>query len=194
MSDRIVFENPLLHGFLFDHVRWSEEEAAESRDGLDLRTLELSLPDRIGFRFLRNWGAVRMLKPVGVTRAVSRQARKLCSSAAAAGLVLVKNDTEKDFLTAGRVVQRAWLEATRMGLSFQPMTGITFLINRVSAGESAGLSDRHRKLIAEARDKLTSFPGLDGNVAAMLFRIGASDPPSARSLRLPLEKVVQSQD
>ena len=91
-------------------------------------------------------------------------------------------------------MQRVWLEATRLGLSFQPMTGISFLINRVKAGESAGLSGGHLRLIAEAQEKLTSLPGLDGKTAVMLFRIGTSDPPSARSLRFPLERVAEFRD
>jgi nitroreductase len=194
MSDRIVFENRHLHRFLFNHVRWSEQEARETLDGLDIRTLELSLPDKIGFRLLGHWRAARLLKSLGVTRAVSRQAQKLCSSAAAAGLVLIGNDTNEDFLSAGRVTQRAWLEATRLGLSFQPMTGITFLINRVKAGEMSGLSESHRKLITEAREKISSLPGLEAKTAAMLFRVGTSDPPSARSLRLPLEKTAEFRD
>src|SRR4030043_1479164 len=42
INDRLVFENQNLHRFLFEHIRWTEEEAQRTRDGLYVKTLELS--------------------------------------------------------------------------------------------------------------------------------------------------------
>jgi nitroreductase len=193
INDRLVFENPYLHRFLFEHIRWSKEEASKTRDGLDIRTLELPMPQVIGFRLLKNWSIVQTLNKFGLSRfAVAKQAERLCLSSSASGIVIVGGSAEEDFLAGGRLVQRVWLEAMRLGLSFQPMTGITFLIQKVLAGSTDGLSTRHTGLINDAHDRIRAAFKLKDETVVMLFRVGRSDPPSARSLRLPLEDVAET--
>ena len=192
INDRVVFKNYHLHRFLFEHIRWTEEEALRTRDGLDIKTLELSPSEAIGFRLLKNWPLVKILNKFGLSRVVAKQAQKLCLSSSATGMVIVGNYTEEDFLTGGRLVQRVWLEATRMGLSFQPMTGITFLIQRILAMDTQVLSAAQIKLIKDAHERIKAAFRLKNETLVMLFRIGHSDPPGARSLRLPLGMVVKT--
>src|SRR6185503_13732391 len=40
-ADRLLFENPLIHGHLFSTIRWNQTEVAQTRDGLPIKTLEL---------------------------------------------------------------------------------------------------------------------------------------------------------
>lgn len=192
-NDRLAFENPHIHKFLFEHIRWTEKEAREAGDGLDIRTLELSPPEAAGFRLLKHWPVVRVLKNLGLSKAVAGQSKKHCLSASAIGCIVVGGNTDQDFLAGGRLVQRIWLEVTRLGLSFQPMTGITFLINRLLSGDSEGLTPEQIKEVREDHERLKSVFRLSSETVVMLFRTGHSDPPSARSLRLPLEKVVVNQ-
>lgn len=190
INDRLVFGNRYLHEFLFEHIRWTEEEAVNTRDGLYIKTLELSAQQEIGFRLLKKWGLVKTLNKLGLLEVIARQAEKLFLSAAAAGAVVVDGNSSEDFLAGGRLVQRIWLEATRMGLSFQPMTGITFLIQRVLDREAEGLSEKEVKLLMDAYEMIRSILRIKNETIVMIFRIGISDPPTARSLRLPLERVL----
>lgn len=192
-NDRLAFENPHIHKFLFEHIRWTEKEARETGDGLEIRTLELSPPEAAGFRLLKHWPVVRVLTNLGLSQAVARQSRRHCLSASAIGCIVVNGNADQDFLTGGRLVQRVWLEATRLGLSFQPMTGITFLINRLMAGVTGGLTSEQIREVREDHDRLKSVFRLASDTVVMLFRTGFSDPPSARSLRLPLDKVVEGE-
>ena len=50
LNDRLLFENRRLHDFLFDHIRWTEKEAKETRDGLDIMTLGLNPVQRRLFK------------------------------------------------------------------------------------------------------------------------------------------------
>ena len=70
------------------------------------------------------------------------------------------------------------------------MTGITFLMNRVIAGDREALGEGHRRIIEEAHRRLSSLYGLEGKTIAVLFRVGVADPPTCRSLRYPRETVV----
>ncbi|NTU42296.1 MAG: nitroreductase [Nitrospirales bacterium] len=192
INDRLVFENPLLHRFLFEQLRWTEEEAKKTGDGLYVRTLELSAPEAVGFKLLRNHSLVQALNLFGLSEVVAKKARDLSLSSSAVGAVFIDGQRDENFLTAGRLVQRAWLETTRLGLSFHPMTGIAFLIQRVLAGETKDLSSDNINRIRKAHEMILSVFGTESGTPAMLFRIGHSDPPAARSLRLPLERVAKN--
>lgn len=183
LSDRLVFENRHLHGFLFDHIRWNQEEAERTRDGLDIRTLELATPDRLLFPLLKYFGLVRFISMFGVTRMIAANARKLMLSASAAGIITIADTSEVNWINAGRLLERVWLEATRLGLSFHLMTGITLLIHKVGGNSAEGLDSENISLVKQAEALLTKVSG-SKSPAALLFRIGRCDQPTVRSLRM----------
>jgi hypothetical protein len=98
-----------------------------------------------------------------------------------------------DYVAAGRAVQRFWLTATSLGLQFQPeYTPLVFARYAradVRFSASAGAQDRARS-IAAALDRLAGPEA--ASRAAFLGRIGAGAPAQARSLRLPLERLIES--
>ena len=188
LSDRLVFENRLLHGFLFEHLRWNQEEAELTRDGLDIRTLELAKPDRMMFPLLAHFSIVRLIRMFGATRMIEANARKLMLSSSAAGIITIADTSPVNWLNAGRMLERIWLEATRQGLAFHLMTGITLLSQRVQDGELEGLDSANLSLVKQTQTLLKQAAGSELPVA-LLFRIGRCDQPTARSLRLAVENV-----
>lgn len=193
LNDRLVFENENLHAFLFDHIRWNDHQARETRDGLDIKTLDLAPPDSVAFPLLKSWPLVKFLNIFGISRIVAGNARKLALSSSALGLVMVPGSGAANYINAGRLMERVWLEATRIGLSFQLMTGVTFLMQKVSDGDTSGLLAPHTALIADARKRVVERFGLETGTIAVMFRVGRSLPPSARSLRLSVETVVTTE-
>ncbi|MGD8630411.1 MAG: ThiF family adenylyltransferase [Gammaproteobacteria bacterium] len=96
-----------------------------------------------------------------------------------------------DYLGAGQAVQRFWLTATSRNLQFQPeMTplifgayvrnGVTFTRNEYSKRLAQKLADRLARLAAPEEIANAVFMG----------RLGAGATPKARSVRLPLEKLL----
>lgn len=192
LNDRLVFENQQLHAFLFDHIRWDDQEARATLDGLDIKTLDLAPPDRMMFPLLKNWSLVKVLAAFGVPRIIAANARKQAMSAGALGAIVIPDNSDLSYVNAGRIMERIWLEATLLGLSFQLMTGITFLMQRIVDGETEHLSTDQAKLVLDSRLKLKSFVGKGEGVVAVMFRVGRSGPPSARSLRIPPERLVNN--
>lgn len=182
LNDRLVFEIRGLHSFLFDHMRWTVEEAERTADGLDLRSLELSFPDSLMFPLLKNWALVEILNRFGVSKIIGANARKLAGSAAAIGVITAIGDTPSDYISAGRCLERIWLEATRQELSFQMMTGITFLMGRFAAGRTDGFTSEQVDMVLSARDKIERMTG-GGAGPMLIFRVGHCSDPSVRSLR-----------
>ena len=187
LSDRLVFENKYLHGFLFDHIRWTAAEAEQTQDGLDLRTLELAPPDRLLFPLLKSFGFVSFLATFGVTKIIAANARKLMLSASAAGLITIENTSAEAWLNAGRLLERIWLEATRQGLAFHLMTGVTLMVQRVQDGELKGLGSDNISLVKQADTLLAEVLGPE-LTAGLLFRIGDAPPPRVLSLRRGWDK------
>ncbi len=188
LSDRLVFENPHLHGFLFDHIRWNQEEAEHTRDGLDIRTLELAPQDKVLFPLLKHFGLVKFISIFGATRMIAANARKLMLSASAGGIITIADSSAESWLNAGRILERVWLEATRQGLAFHLMTGITLIVQRVRDGEQNGFSNNNSSLVKQADILLTQASGTELPVA-LLFRIGVCNQPTARSLRFGVDAV-----
>lgn len=182
LNDRLVFENGHLHAFLFDHIRWTQEEAERTRDGLDIRTLELAPPDRILFPLLKNAELVKFISMFGATKMIAANARKLMLSASAAGIITIADNSAINWLNAGRMLERVWLETTRQGLAFHLMTGITLMTQRVRDGETGGLNSSNLSLIKQADTILKRISATESPVA-LLFRIGVADAPTVRSLR-----------
>lgn len=184
LSDRLVFEFQPLHDFLFEHIRWTDEEAARCRDGLDIKTLELNAMDTLGFKLLKSWSFTRLAGKFGATKAIAGNARKLAASASAIGIILGQGDSSPTtYLEGGRLMQRIWLQATQMGLGFHPMTGISFLMQRVFEQQGEALSTRHQSLIRAAVQTISSVSKVANPKVIGIFRVGPAAIPSARSLR-----------
>jgi len=184
-NERLIFENYYLHHFLFEQIRWTDEEAKQTRDGMDIKTLELSLVNRLAFKILKYWPVVEILNKIGLSKIVTQSGRELVESSAGIIALTLEDISAESFVKAGRIMQRFWLQATALGLSVQPIIGLALLIQRVRSGGREGLDDSQRQLIMTISEKLDGVFGLSGKAPAMIFRIGTSGLPSARSLRLP---------
>ena len=190
-NDRILFENRALHDGLYRWLRWTPAEALRTRDGMPIETLELAPHERPGFRLLGSWRCARLFAALGLTRMLPARARRIYRRSGAMALLTVDGQQPEDFVRGGEVLERIWLTATLRNVAVQPITGVTFLLLRLSMAGGEGLGPAHRRLLADVeREFLEIFPGAAGRKPAMLFRLGLGPPPSGRTLRLPLEQVL----
>ena len=188
INERMVFENRHLHKFFFEHMRWTEKEALEKRDGMYIKTMELPPPVILLFKLLfKRW---RLVKILGIAKFIAKQTKKMYLAAPAIGIITIDSDSSGDFLKGGRLMQRVWLEATRMGLSLHPSAGTIFLIQRALKGATEDFTQENVEMIEFVHQKLKSAFKLHNETIAFLFRIGRSDPPSAYSPRLSLEQLI----
>lgn len=183
-ADRLIFENPRIHGHLFSTIRWTREEVERTRDGLPVESLELGRVGSLGLRSLKRWYTVEFLNRFGFSKAAARHSLVLMQRCSAAGLIMAPDTSRSSFLDCGRAFQRIWLQATKENLSVQPMTAIIFFQLRSRLGEYDGLLHNQITSVNEFRRDLDSFFTLskDG-VPAMLFRVGLGTLPSARTIR-----------
>jgi sulfur-carrier protein adenylyltransferase/sulfurtransferase len=99
--------------------------------------------------------------------------------------------TPDDFVAVGRAVQRFWLTATVVGLQVQPQytplvfheyvrDDVPFTTSRVAMGRARDVAARLADLLGAETVERAVFYG----------RIGGGPPASARSTRLPLERLL----
>jgi hypothetical protein len=191
-NDRILFENRELHDGLYRWIRWTRTEAERRRDGMPGDTLELSVVERPGMRLLGSWRWARAAAMLGITRILPLRARKIYGRSGAIALLSVRGDRPEDFVRGGEVLERIWLTATRHGIAFQPITGLTCLLLRMRLTGGERLASHHRTLLArigEAFERV--YPEGAAESPIMLFRLGLAPPPSGRAPRLPVEEVLE---
>lgn len=189
-ADRIRFLNRGLHAELMSEVRFTGEEAERTRDGIDLRGLDLSPSDRAGFLLCRSWPAMQLVGKVRGGRALEKPSRRALETASAAALITVRDRSPQAYFRGGRAMQRAWLTATRFGLNVAPLSALPYFFARLA--ESAvqifrpeDVSDLRR--LRQEYLRIFNVRDLDGEV--FLFVLNYASPPSVRALRRSVEMI-----
>lgn len=191
INEVVMLDNQLLHKLFFNELVWSERDEKKKGTGLYLKTMELKPPQQFALRIFKHWPVMNLLNKVGLAKSIASDNAKGYASASAIGAILVENN-DHAFITAGRAMERLWLKATGMGLSFHLVTGVLFLWQGITAGEAKGLSTEHIELIKNAYQKMASIYDVkDDRIIALLFRLGYGGEPTARSSKLPPDVVFE---
>jgi hypothetical protein len=158
---------------------------------MPIKTMGLNPLQATAFKLLRNWDLVSFLNFFGLSRIIPFQSYKLCLGSSAMGLIQMPGTTPEDFVLGGRLLQRVWLTATKYGLAFHPMTGITFLIQRLYIDGGAGFSETHKKLLEKAWGYIQRVLPVDKSKGIiMLFRLGYAPLPTTRAPRRTINDVL----
>ena len=182
VMEKIALENERLHKLFFADIIWSASVEQAKTRGLFIKTLELPPPVQLLFRLLKNWNFTKVLNFLGFSN-LAAKGNAATYATGTLGLIAVDTDSPEEFIRVGRIVQKIWLEATFLGLSMQPVTGLLFLYRKMLEGEDL-LTPSHRQLIKTAYDKIEGGFGVKNKTLAFLFRVGSAKPPSARTSRL----------
>ena len=191
-AERLRLFNRQGHHDFVQEIRWTAAEAAATRDGVDLATIDLSLVEQVGMTVAKAWPVVADLKQWGGGGAFAKLTQKTIAAASTVGLLTMPHYSLADFFAGGRALQRIWLQATEQKLAFQPVASTTFLFAHLLHGQGIGLD---QAAIAELQSLRQRFVKLFPIVAAqqgeiLLFRLAVADTPKVRSLRRPVAQVL----
>ncbi len=189
INEHVMFDNRFLHNFFTTHVTWTKEEDDKKRLGFYIKTLEMPPPAELMMRlFLKRWPVMRALNTLGMASMIARTNAGVYASSSAIGAVVMPGSKLEDFINAGRIMQRTWLTATKLGLSIQPMTGVLFFMQGIQAGKTELFLPHHLELIKSAHQDIYRTFGVSGrDTVSMMFRIGYGGAPTARASKLPPE-------
>lgn len=190
-GERIRHLTRELHREMVDELRWTADEARRTGDGVPVEALELAPAERAALRVAARPEVAATLRELGGGRAFGERAEKAILRSSAVGLVTVGGAAAASALRGGRAVERVWLTATALGLSFQPVTALVYLFEMLDGSGATVFSAREREELRSLRARFDAlFEAADGGTRLMLFRVGRAAAPSARTPRLPLEQVL----
>ncbi len=185
-AERIRSLNSTCHYDMFvREMRWTDEQAVLTRDGVDLATLEMSLSDRTGLRVASDPKTMSLLKNWGAGHAIEKIASKSVRASSALALISVKDfDLETAFI-AGQAMQRFWLKSSSMEIIAHPV-GAPIFMGLHGKWDHGILSHVEHSEAGGILDELKELTDSNGTEPFFMFRLGRASSPTARSLRLPL--------
>lgn len=184
-AEKMRFLHPQAHhDFYTKEIRWNDSGNELIREGLDVRTLELSPLDETGLRVASDPAVIALLNQWGGGGAFAKLSRASVRSSSAIGLLSMPGITPEDFILGGASLQRIWLGATRHHLAVHPVSAPLFFDAKIKLTDYHGLESTSLVRIQELCDRLKGiFAAMALKQGVFLFRLSKADAPSARSLR-----------
>lgn len=193
-AERIRFLNRTCHYDMFiREMRWNAEQVNGTRDGIDIETLELSLTDKAGLRVAADPKAMSLLRNWGAGRAMHKISSKTVRSSSAVAVLSVPSLDLHHAFKAGRALQRFWLSATLLDMLVHPVGAPIFMGIHGLWDKQGILSRQEHEDAAHILAQLKAILGSREKQPFFMVRMGKAAPPSARSLRRPLEHVFINQ-
>lgn len=173
-----------LHYHFFRSILWNSSDNAAGKTGLYIRTTELPPPVQALFRLIRHWPIMRVFSLLGLPRLAAAQNAAVYASSGAMAAIILKRTEPRDFIAAGRCMQRVWLAATEAGLAAQPLAGLIYLEEYVRRTDDAEFDEAMRQRIYTARGIMRAASREGSDTMAMMLRIGVpKSGATARSKR-----------
>lgn len=194
LNESIMMNNEFMHDFFFSHVTWTKEKDEQKKIGFFVDTLELPLPAKKMFKIVENWKVANFLNKFGFHKIVGIQNAKTYASSSGFGILSIKDTSPDGFIHAGMALEQVWLTATKLGLNFQPVSGLLFLVHAIKLEGTAKFSKNQKEQIEKGYETIKqTFPTNSGENVVFMFRFGhGGGEPTAKSLRFNVEDFIQS--
>jgi tRNA A37 threonylcarbamoyladenosine dehydratase len=183
LTEKLRFLNPNGHDEFFNkELRWNEEDIKQTKDGLDIKTLELSHLDETGLKVASDTEVIsyiRKWKGGGGLQKITRDAVK---SSSAIGLLRSSSKAFKNYIQGGQALQRVWLMANYHHISFHPISSPLFFFERLNKKDDLP-ADMKESLKIQEQYFNSIFNKEINKTNIFLFRLSKSDAASVISLR-----------
>ncbi|GMQ29382.1 Rv1355c family protein [Algoriphagus confluentis] len=172
-------------------VRWTEEDAKRTRDGIDLATLELSGTEKAAMGLLRDARTVKFFRKFLMGYGLTKISKDTMTSASVVMALQGKDFSAQAYLNAGTVLQRIWIKANMLGISFQPVTAMLFIFHRVLRDSQHGFSKKEEAEIIKLKSEFDQLFNNDSDVCPLfMFRLNQAGEPSIRAYRRSVDETL----
>ena len=178
------------HKEFVEEIRWTREENEEKRDGVDLRTLDITASELVGLQIAKDQKIIKLINEWEGGGAFKKLTKKSIEAAGAVGIITIQKTTYENYITGGMAIQRVWLEANMRGIAFQPISAPAFVYARLIQGKGANISSEGCEKLLNLRplfEKTFSIPKQATEI--FIFRLSKASEPTVKSLRKPLKEI-----
>lgn len=169
-------------------VRWTEKDAFETRDGIDIATLELSGTEKAAMGLLKDPRTVKFFRKFLMGFGLTKISKDTITKSSAIMLLQGDKFSPKAYLEGGKVLQRIWIKANMLGISFQPVTAMLFIFQKVLQEANHGFSPDEAAEIQKLKlnfDRI--FKNESTSIDLFMFRLNVAGDPSVRAFRRNVE-------
>jgi molybdopterin/thiamine biosynthesis adenylyltransferase len=180
--DRVRFLSARLRRDMVRELRFPGDD---TRDGIDVASLELDAADLAAMDVLRTGAGMDLLAKLDRGWGLGNLARDAFMASAGALVLRAAAVEPPALIDGGRGLMRLWLEATRRELAVHPW-GSPFLFQRLHE-EPGSLEPWEHEALTQAAG---GFSLERDRPILLILRISRSGPPTTRSRRRPLDDVL----
>lgn len=188
--DKLFMTNKVGHSHFIHEIRWNKKEVEETRDGIDINTIDLTPTERAGLIVAKNWNVTKHIKKWKLGNEFGKLSQKAVDASSALGMITMPKFDAENFFDGGRAVQKLWLAATNRGIALQPMSISTFLFAKVGDNNFDDIEEIKEEMTAQY-DKLKRVTGMTTNQKdVFFFRLAEAKEPKIKALRRHVEDVL----
>jgi hypothetical protein len=194
--DRIRLLHPEGHyDFAHREMRWTSEEAEETKDGIDINTLGLGNSLMAALGIIKNEDVIGSIRDLGVGTALGMSAFRTVSTASALCLITLPKYDLTNFFEGGRAMERFWLGATNLNIAVHPLISPLYLFSRILHGQGEGLDAKTIQQLQALRMQFKSITNLcDDHAEVFLAKVAIAHEPAVKAYRLPLKDILVIED
>ncbi|MGB4398582.1 MAG: hypothetical protein WBJ10_04365, partial [Daejeonella sp.] len=179
------------YDFVHREMRWTNEEAERTRDGIDIQTLGLGNSLMAAMGVIKDEKVIKAVKEIGGGNALGMLAMRTVSTASALCLISIPGYNLKNFFEGGRAMERFWLEATNLKLAIHPLISPLYLFSRILHGNGEGLDEKEVEQLHFLREQFNKITqSTNDNSEIFLAKIAVAEEPGLKAHRLPISDIL----
>ncbi|SFU16607.1 ThiF family protein [Algoriphagus locisalis] len=181
--DRIRLLHEQGYKDFISEIRWSDQEAIQSKDGIDVATLELEKGARAAMGLIKDPGTVEFFRKHDLGHGLSKIGDNTILTSSAVVMLSVDEYSPQWILKAGIALQRIWIAANLAGFSVQPVSASLFIFQRVKREVINGFTEMEVSQIGKFENQLDQLFPSGMKEKLFMIRINQAGEPSMRSYR-----------
>jgi len=187
-ASALRFQNREMHEILGRSLRFSPAEVSRG-DGLDVSTFNLPPGGKLMMRVVRKWAHMAALNRIGTYKLFANLESQTFANASSC-VAIIAPPGRTGGLSAGRLLERVWIELNRQGLAVHPFYVLSDFGFRLQDKRlPASFFNPTQDLVAAVETVL----GIKDPSLYMLLRVGQPAKVPPRAKRLPLEKLLDTE-
>lgn len=185
-ASEIRFQTQEVHEWLAKSFRFNTKADDQYGDGLDLNTIDLPVGGSLFLRSISDWRRMNWLNKLGAYKVMAMIDSQPIRNAPAL-IAIIGPDSFKGNLTAGQLMNRAWIALNEQDIAAHPFYVVSDQLQRQ---KSNSVPLQFKDKVSTLSEQTQHIFGLQhGETLHMLLRIGYPKKTPIYSKRLPLNMV-----
>ncbi len=178
--------------FVSREMRWTPEQAEQTKDGIDIRTLGLAPAEMAALMLIKDPAVAHVLHDIDGGKALIDVTIQSVMESAGIGIITLDGKPGRQkFFEGGRVMEKLWLKVTELNLAIHPLISPFYLFPRVYMGEGEGLDLPEIEKLTALRKNFHEITKIKDNCTEIfMYKIGKTTPIPIKALRLPLTETL----